>query len=488
MSKLASLLLFLIIFIPKTAFAQTISNIRDMSVGIPRSVTVSSLAPNTSYYWEETRSGSNFKYSDCFNSGDNGVITRNIGPYDEPGQYLLQIIKSYVGSCTPLTGERITSQSFNVTGTAIQNPFNPDKSCSEQGIANPQPPVKVGNNYLLFFTLNNTALNQLQGREVRLHFGIGPGSFNTNSVTLGSSNNALALEDPRMKTIGSHEAVLDLNLGPVQGFQQMCKEVKYVINTPVSPSACRIDLSNLPSGQAPPNSVFSFQFSGDTNTEYKLSILNSSLPSSFNNPNSNVQFTQTTITDGTGRGIFLVTPLAGKQGDKLTLKVAKNPEGSPFCSSDPITLDLNAPIPGPLPDTPPPTIAPGSTVDPDGKIIGPNGLKCPGDPKCSTAGGISCDKDTNNPGISTAIGCIHTNPVSFVKDFLKFAVGIAGGLAFLMMLLGAFQMVTSAGNPDTLSAGRERFKDAIIGLLFVIFATLLLQILGVGILAIPGFK
>ncbi len=92
-----------------------------------------------------------------------------------------------------------------------------------------------------------------------------------------------------------------------------------------------------------------------------------------------------------------------------------------------------------------------------------------------------------DPGIATAIGCIHTSPAAFSKDFLKFILGISGGLAFLMMLLGAFQMLTSAGNPETLQAGWERLTSAIIGLLFVIFAVLLLQIIGVGILNIPGF-
>lgn len=107
---------------------------------------------------------------------------------------------------------------------------------------------------------------------------------------------------------------------------------------------------------------------------------------------------------------------------------------------------------------------------------------CSYDPKNPSA------YDPNNPGIATAIGCIHTNPTEFIKDLLKFVIGISGGLAFLMMLLGAFQMLTSAGNPETLNAGRDRLTSAVIGLLFVIFAILLLQIIGVGILNIPGFK
>lgn len=123
--------------------------------------------------------------------------------------------------------------------------------------------------------------------------------------------------------------------------------------------------------------------------------------------------------------------------------------------------------------------APGSVT---GRTAGgSSGTKSPP----TSGGGDSCD---DNKGIKTAIGCVHTSPVGFIKDFLNFAVGISGGLAFLMMLLGAFQMLTSAGNPETLQAGRERLQSAVIGLLFVIFAVLLLKIIGVDILGIPGFK
>lgn len=115
----------------------------------------------------------------------------------------------------------------------------------------------------------------------------------------------------------------------------------------------------------------------------------------------------------------------------------------------------------------------------------PAATPCTG-PDCSKGGGEPCG-DNDHPAFKTAIGCIHTNPVEFVKDFLTFIIAISGGFAFLMMLLGAFQMITSAGNPDTLNAGRERLTSAIIGLLFVIFAVLLMQIIGISILNIPGF-
>lgn len=117
----------------------------------------------------------------------------------------------------------------------------------------------------------------------------------------------------------------------------------------------------------------------------------------------------------------------------------------------------------------------------------------PGEPSCSTAGGIPCDTTTGKPnssgdGILTAIGCIPTEPGALIKGFLKFATGIGGGIAFLLMLLGSFQMITSQGNPDNLKKGNEQFTSAIIGLLFIIFSVLLLEIIGIDILGIPGLK
>ena len=102
---------------------------------------------------------------------------------------------------------------------------------------------------------------------------------------------------------------------------------------------------------------------------------------------------------------------------------------------------------------------------------------------CSSSGGQPCDTD----GIATAIGCIHTAPAALVKDVLKFLIGISGGIALLLMALGAFGMITSAGNPESLQAGKDRFTQAIIGLLFIVFSVLLLKVIGVDILGLGKF-
>ncbi|MFZ5365848.1 MAG: hypothetical protein ACOZBZ_00965 [Patescibacteria group bacterium] len=91
-------------------------------------------------------------------------------------------------------------------------------------------------------------------------------------------------------------------------------------------------------------------------------------------------------------------------------------------------------------------------------------------------------------GIETAVGCVDvSNPTAFVTWFLKLAIGIGGGIAFLLMLLGAFQIMTSSGDPDRLKAGKELITSALMGLLMIIFSVFLLQLIGVKILEIPGF-
>lgn len=95
---------------------------------------------------------------------------------------------------------------------------------------------------------------------------------------------------------------------------------------------------------------------------------------------------------------------------------------------------------------------------------------------------------TDPPGAWTAIGCIPTNPTAFIAKILTFGIGIGGGIAFILILFGGFQILTSAGNPEHLNAGRELIGSAISGLLLIIFSVFLLKLIGVDILGLPGFK
>lgn len=125
---------------------------------------------------------------------------------------------------------------------------------------------------------------------------------------------------------------------------------------------------------------------------------------------------------------------------------------------------------------------PGSVIS--SSSVGSGRPRSPSTPATSGVKSLCQGDDTQ---IRTAIGCINTNPVKFIQDILRFAIGIAGGIAFLFMIGGVFQILTSAGNPDALKSGQGILTNAVIGLMFLIFSTLLLKIIGVDILNFGQF-
>jgi hypothetical protein len=88
-------------------------------------------------------------------------------------------------------------------------------------------------------------------------------------------------------------------------------------------------------------------------------------------------------------------------------------------------------------------------------------------------------------GINTAIGCI---PVSDTNQFmgwiLGWAVGVGGGIAFLLIVYASFMVMTSAGDPTRLKAGQELLTSAISGLIMLIFSVFILNFIGIDILGI----
>lgn len=121
-------------------------------------------------------------------------------------------------------------------------------------------------------------------------------------------------------------------------------------------------------------------------------------------------------------------------------------------------------------------------------------------PKVCESGGRCCVSTPEGKGplgggecssleIDTAIGCIPTaNMNLFIAFILRWAIGIGGGIAFLLIVFAGFQIMTSAGNPERLKAGQELLTSAIAGLILLIFSVFILKIIGVDILKLPGLK
>lgn len=87
--------------------------------------------------------------------------------------------------------------------------------------------------------------------------------------------------------------------------------------------------------------------------------------------------------------------------------------------------------------------------------------------------------------IDTAIGCIPVeNTNEFMGWILGWAIGVGGGIAFLLIVYASFMIMTSQGNPERLKAGQELLTSAISGLIMLIFSVFILKFIGVDILGL----
>jgi len=104
-------------------------------------------------------------------------------------------------------------------------------------------------------------------------------------------------------------------------------------------------------------------------------------------------------------------------------------------------------------------------------------------PAASQQDNITCEGGT---GINTAIGCIPISDTNaFIGFILRWAIGIGGGIAFLLIVYAGFMIMSSSGNPERLKAGQELLTSAIAGLIMLIFSVFILRVIGVDILGLP---
>lgn len=96
----------------------------------------------------------------------------------------------------------------------------------------------------------------------------------------------------------------------------------------------------------------------------------------------------------------------------------------------------------------------------------------------------------------TMLGCFKTNLTDFtqqgaagsvVQTLLNTIFSIAGGVAFLYILFGAYQITTSQNNPERLNYGRRMIVGSIIGLIISLSSIFLVNLIANNILKIPGF-
>ncbi len=100
----------------------------------------------------------------------------------------------------------------------------------------------------------------------------------------------------------------------------------------------------------------------------------------------------------------------------------------------------------------------------------------------------TCEQSGSQYICHTAIGNIETSAQGFVQAIMGLILSIVGGIAVLLIIVSGYRLMVSQGNPEGIKNAKDQLTAAIIGLLFVIFSLVILQIIGYNILGLPGFK
>lgn len=86
----------------------------------------------------------------------------------------------------------------------------------------------------------------------------------------------------------------------------------------------------------------------------------------------------------------------------------------------------------------------------------------------------------------SALGNLSTNPAGFIQSIFAILLSVSGGIALLLIIRAGYQMMTSQGKPEQIQNARDQLIAAIVGLVFLIFSFVFLQLIGYDILHIPG--
>jgi len=97
-------------------------------------------------------------------------------------------------------------------------------------------------------------------------------------------------------------------------------------------------------------------------------------------------------------------------------------------------------------------------------------------------------KNQKCTSVLSAFGAIPTDAPGLISKLLQIMLAISGVVALIFIIVSGYRFMLSQGNPEAVQEARESLTSAIVGLLFIIFALVILQLITVNILHIPGFN
>ncbi len=81
------------------------------------------------------------------------------------------------------------------------------------------------------------------------------------------------------------------------------------------------------------------------------------------------------------------------------------------------------------------------------------------------------------PGVGEITLSLDMELNTLIAWLYYFIIGIAGISAFVMLVWGGVEWMTSAGNPSKITSAKDRMTSALLGLLIILASWLILQVI-----------
>lgn len=81
---------------------------------------------------------------------------------------------------------------------------------------------------------------------------------------------------------------------------------------------------------------------------------------------------------------------------------------------------------------------------------------------------------------------LNTDPAQLVLRFTTLILGVAGGIALLLIIIAGYKIIVGSGEPQKLQLAREQIIGAMTGLIFILLSYVIFQLIVVDVLKIPG--
>ncbi|MBI5530690.1 MAG: hypothetical protein HY918_04290 [Candidatus Doudnabacteria bacterium] len=161
---------------------------------------------------------------------------------------------------------------------------------------------------------------------------------------------------------------------------------------------------------------------------------------------------------------------SGDSGNQTTPGIAgstcSNPGEQSTCGAGLIcNSNLKCAVPG-VPDTTP--TVPGAGTG------GPNSSWCNNDPNLVYSNGVCLPKDA---GFATTGIAASSSLSDLVVKIIKLLLTFAGAIGVLILVIGGFWYITSAGNEELAEKGKKTIINALIGLVVVVLAYTIVSII-----------